>query len=239
MDTPQFFTRWSDYIEVRLNMLKEHLLAHKAWIITAACMAALVSGVVTAYYYRENVRGILQRALRVPTLAVQKVMPTPEVSKEEVAMLEERVDDLVKQYQADSTYRQQLTADFQAATKESADTNDQLVKQGQQLSQAVQDVQAEVQSLAADGATLPVATPDAGDNTTSASSPSPTVAGKININTATADQLDTLPGIGPSYAQAIVTYRTDHGNYKTIQDIENVPGIGDATFKKLEDLITV
>jgi|GEM_PF-3827032 len=236
MDTPQFLTRWSDYIEGWTTLVCNRLVVYKAWVITGICLVALSGAGVAGYFYRNNLRVMAQQALRVPTLAIQKVAPTPEVNKEEVALLEQRVDDLVRQYQADNTYRQQLTSDFQAATKEATDNNDELVKQGQQLSQAVQDVQAEVQSLAADGAILPTT---ASDNSTPPSPSSSTPTGKININTATADQLDGLPGIGPSYAQAIITYRTDHGNYKSIQDIENVSGIGDATFKKLQDLITV
>ena len=61
----------------------------------------------------------------------------------------------------------------------------------------------------------------------------------ININTATLEELDTLPNIGPAYAQAIVDYRNEHGPFKTIEDIKNVPHIGDSTFEKIRDKITV
>lgn len=64
-------------------------------------------------------------------------------------------------------------------------------------------------------------------------------AALININTADAALLDTLPGIGPSKAAAIVTYRTDHGPFATIEDIQNVSGIGPSTFADIEALITV
>ncbi len=63
--------------------------------------------------------------------------------------------------------------------------------------------------------------------------------GKININTATAEELDKLPGIGPSIAKAIIDYRTANGPFKTIEDINNVKGIGDALFAKIKDSITV
>lgn len=62
---------------------------------------------------------------------------------------------------------------------------------------------------------------------------------KININTASVDELDTLPGIGPSLAQRIVDYRTQNGDFKTIEDIKKVRGIGDALFNQIKDLITV
>jgi competence protein ComEA len=61
----------------------------------------------------------------------------------------------------------------------------------------------------------------------------------ININIATIQQLDTLPGIGPVTAQSIVTYRQQHGPFQHIEDIMNVPGIGPATFDHIKDLITV
>jgi competence protein ComEA len=61
----------------------------------------------------------------------------------------------------------------------------------------------------------------------------------ININTATVQQLDTLPGIGPVTAQSIVTYRLQNGPFQQIEDIMNVPGIGPATFDRIRTLITV
>ena len=63
--------------------------------------------------------------------------------------------------------------------------------------------------------------------------------GRVNINTATVAELDTLPGIGPTTAQAIVDYRLQHGLFKVIQDIQNVPGVGPATYNLIKDYITV
>ncbi|SOC20746.1 competence protein ComEA [Ureibacillus xyleni] len=62
---------------------------------------------------------------------------------------------------------------------------------------------------------------------------------KININTADESQLTTLPGIGPSKAQAIIAYREENGSFKTIEDLTNVSGIGDKTFEKLKELIDI
>ena len=61
---------------------------------------------------------------------------------------------------------------------------------------------------------------------------------KININTATQEQLDTLPGIGQSTALKIIEYRKENGKFKKIEDIKQVKGIGEAKFNKLKDLIT-
>jgi len=62
---------------------------------------------------------------------------------------------------------------------------------------------------------------------------------KVNINTAGESELMTLPGIGPSKAQAIIQYRDEHGAFKQIEDIKNISGIGEKTFEKLKDSITV
>jgi competence protein ComEA len=63
--------------------------------------------------------------------------------------------------------------------------------------------------------------------------------GKININTAGVEELDTLPGIGPTFAQRIIEYRENNGPFESIEDIVLVSGIGDATFAKIKDLITI
>ncbi len=82
---------------------------------------------------------------------------------------------------------------------------------------------------------LPVSLPSG----PSSPSPSGQGGGKVNINTATAEELDTLPGVGPAIAQRIIDYRTAHGPFQSIEDIKNVRGIGDATFEELKDKITV
>jgi len=64
-------------------------------------------------------------------------------------------------------------------------------------------------------------------------------AGKVNINTAGLAELDSLPGIGPGYAQRIIDHRESHGPFHTIDEIQDVPGIGAATFARIRDLIVV
>ena len=61
---------------------------------------------------------------------------------------------------------------------------------------------------------------------------------KININTATVDELCTLKRIGPSYAQRIVDYRKAHGPFQNPEDVMNVQGIGTRTFEANKDIIT-
>ena len=62
---------------------------------------------------------------------------------------------------------------------------------------------------------------------------------KVNINTATQTELETLNGIGPSTASKIIKYRNEKGKFKKIEDIKNVSGIGEAKFKKIEADIVV
>ena len=61
----------------------------------------------------------------------------------------------------------------------------------------------------------------------------------VNINTATENELTTLPGIGPSKAAAIIAYREENGSFQTIDDLKNVSGIGDKTFEQLQQFIAV
>lgn len=62
---------------------------------------------------------------------------------------------------------------------------------------------------------------------------------KVNINKASESELQTLPGIGPSKAMAIIEYRETNGGFKTIADLKEISGIGEKTFEKLEAYISV
>jgi competence protein ComEA len=62
---------------------------------------------------------------------------------------------------------------------------------------------------------------------------------KVNINTASQADLESLPRIGPKVAQRIIDYRNQNGNFKKIEDIMKVKGIGEKLFAQIKDLITV
>lgn len=66
-----------------------------------------------------------------------------------------------------------------------------------------------------------------------------TISGKININTANLEELQTLSGIGESKAKAIIKHREENGNFKKIEDLMNVTGIGEALYEKIKNDITV
>ena len=63
--------------------------------------------------------------------------------------------------------------------------------------------------------------------------------GKININTATQEELETLPGIGPTTSLKIINYRNENGKFKSIEDIKEVSGIGENKFNTIKDMISV
>jgi competence protein ComEA len=65
------------------------------------------------------------------------------------------------------------------------------------------------------------------------------VGGKVNLNTATTDQLETLPRVGPAMAAKIIAWRTQNGRFTSVDDLMNVSGIGQKTFDSLKDLVTV
>ena len=87
--------------------------------------------------------------------------------------------------------------------------------------------------------------PKKGEDTSSlavasgASTYSASASGKVDINTATSEELQTLNGIGPVTAEKILKYRSDVGYFKSIEDIKNVDGIGDKTYENLKEYITV
>lgn len=101
-------------------------------------------------------------------------------------------------------------------------------------SQSVSAVTAE----SAQGSVVPTAaTTPAAIKTTTASS---AVGGKVNINTATKEQLaDALDGIGDTLAQRIVEYRESHGGFDSIEEIMNVSGIGEKRYAAIKDHITI
>lgn len=87
--------------------------------------------------------------------------------------------------------------------------------------------------------TVPTLSPDGSSSALPSTSLGTTTHARISINHGTLAELDTLPGIGPAKAQAIVDYRTAHGPFKRLEDLQNVKGIGPKTYEDLKSLITL
>ena len=64
-------------------------------------------------------------------------------------------------------------------------------------------------------------------------------AATVNVNTASVAQLETLPGVGKATAERIVEYRQKNGNFKKVEDLMNVRGVGEKSFLRLKPLVTV
>lgn len=94
-----------------------------------------------------------------------------------------------------------------------------------------------------DGEQIVIPRRESTSGASSGSSGSPGTAepaiGKLNINTATAGQLQELPGVGPVLAERIVAYRDQHGPFASVDDLDNVEGIGPSLLEKLRPLVTV
>ena len=76
-------------------------------------------------------------------------------------------------------------------------------------------------------------------NSTQGNSTTSTSSKKVNINTASQEELDSLPGIGPSIASKIIDYREQNGKFNSVEEIKEVSGIGEAKYEKIKDSITI
>jgi competence protein ComEA len=83
------------------------------------------------------------------------------------------------------------------------------------------------------------ALPRAQASDTDTTTPAPTTQGVVNLNAASAEELERLPGIGPSRAQAILALRTQLTRFTRLEQLLRVKGIGRATFRKLRPLLTL
>ena len=93
-------------------------------------------------------------------------------------------------------------------------------------------------SIAAQEYTIPTSSDRSVAPQPSMGRPAPSDGSRININTATSQELQTLQGIGPAMAQRIIEYRQTSGRFSTVDDLTNVKGIGEKTLEKIRGSIT-
>jgi competence protein ComEA len=94
--------------------------------------------------------------------------------------------------------------------------------------------------LRGDGSSLGTPGEDGGTASTREPAPSPgSAGGLINVNTASAEELQSLPGIGPTKAAAIIQHRQQNGPFTSVEQLDDVPGIGPATMNNIRALVTV
>lgn len=215
-----------------ITALKERLAPLVAWMrqhygyVIAAGASLITFGTVLAVILISPPRMLLQP---VPATA-HEASALPESFRdlqEEVAALKQRLAD-------EQESRKQLRADFQAANQELAASYDLLAKHGERADAAIQELNTYLRNASRGAATAS----GSSAASSSAGSSRPT-SGKVNLNTASAAELTTLPGIGPSYAERIIQHRAENGPFSSVEQITNVRGIGPATLEKLRDLIEV
>jgi competence protein ComEA len=83
-----------------------------------------------------------------------------------------------------------------------------------------------------------VVVPRRGPGGSAAVSAAPGAGAKVSLGSATVEQLDELPGVGPVTAQKIVDWRSTHGPFRSVDDLDDVPGIGPARIEQVRDLVT-
>ena len=131
--------------------------------------------------------------------------------------------------------RLQTAIDAAGGAKPNADLS------GVNLARRVEDEELiEIPSIPDPSAATPVITGSATDSKASTEAPSAAQSGaKININVATAAELDALPGIGPALSGRIVAYREANGPFASVEELSNVKGISTRMVDELRDLISV
>jgi competence protein ComEA len=165
-----------------------------------------------------------------PTPALTITTPTPRAT----ATLASIIVDVRGAVNKPGVYTLPLGSRMQDALAQAGDVQSNADTRGLNLARKLND--GEQIYVPAVGEATPVPT-----KSTVSGAPTATKApiGKININTATIAELDMLPGIGPAIAQRIVDYRTQNGDFKKIDDLKKVRGIGDVLFDQIKDLITL
>ncbi len=171
-----------------------------------------------------------------PAIAILTATPRPTETPRPTATLAVIIVDVRGAVAQPGVYTLEVGSRVQDALKRAGGTLPNAETRTFNLARKLNDGEQIYVPTFAEATLVPTATPGKG---TRVPTPTKTPMGKININTATVEELDVLPGIGPAIALRIVDYRTQKGPFKKIEDIKDVRGIGDAIFADIKDSITV
>jgi len=127
----------------------------------------------------------------------------------------------------------------QQTSNSSSTSNEDLTRQIADLNTKIDNLNKQIEDAKNQPPTVETKSYSTSSSSGSVAGASSERSGKVNINTASSAQLDTLSGIGPAYAQRIIEYRNANGGFKSIDEMKNVKGIGDKTFDKFKDSITI
>jgi len=105
-------------------------------------------------------------------------------------------------------------------------------------SSQIETLKSQVEKLGAENQKLESAPCDC-QNSSAENQTSNQTSGLININTAGQSELESLPGIGPTYAKRIIEYRNSNGAFTSKEQLKNIKGIGEKTYLKFKDLIAI
>lgn len=210
------------------------ILYRISWSVLLPLFAGVLGGSAATLLYLQQAQAkdsIERPVVTDPLLSSPSVLEsTLDGLRKRVEATNEELAKVQEQSLQGSTERQQLVDQVNSMVQELQASKELLNQKGAELSKAL----ARLPTSTAMGAS-------SAEQQSSNSSPvdSSTVKGKININSASVAELDTLPGIGPSYAERIVTYRNEHGLFASIDDLDKVSGIGTSTIEKIRDLVTI
>lgn len=132
---------------------------------------------------------------------------------------------------------------YQGRAGEQSEAADAMEKETEAMEKETDAMENEIESAAENSSHAIQDSEDETENTTVKEQVKELVSekksGKININTANSEELQSLKGIGPSTASSIIAYREEYGGFSSIEEIMNVKRIGEKTFAKIKDRISV